>query len=324
MTLGPSMMSRPSRPLSLLLAAAWALPAWAGSGSRSNGIGVGITITHSAAATAHDGQLDAVNQDVPVTLSATAAYAGQTFNFGIVTPPTHGVATLIDPAAGTFSYKADARFKGVDSFTFQVVDNHGVASNVATEYLLLHVSSRALEGAISTPPNTPVGDNLPATHSYPAETLTFTVLKSPDVGAFNLTDVHTGAFTYSPPTGFTGSVIIKFRVMDPAGRISNIAVERITVTPEPPTAIAGSVSTHRNHAVSGTLSGAIAFTGQMLSFRLAKQAVHGKVVITDFATGAFIYTPARGYHGPDRFKFRVTDQSGTHSNAAIESITVQR
>src|SRR5690349_11910522 len=77
----------------------------AGASGRNGSFGAGITIVRSAAGTAHDGQVDGQNPDVIGTLSATPAYAGQTFTFSIVTPPTHGTLTLVDPATGSFNYR---------------------------------------------------------------------------------------------------------------------------------------------------------------------------------------------------------------------------
>ena len=297
--------------------------AWAG--GTTGGVGVGISIAYHTPPTAKDGVFDASNFQLPGTLSATPATPGQTFVFSIVTQPTHGTVTLSNPAVGTFEYKPDPHFtRGVDSFTFQAVDSHGLESNIATETLLFHVSTRALESQVSTPPNTPVSGFLMADAAYPGETLTFEVLNTPNVGVFQLLDDHTGAFTYTPATAFTGGVAVQFRVTDPLGAISNIAVEHIVMTAEPPTAVGGSVTTQRNHKVSGTLSANTAFTGQKLTFRLVKQAKNGAAVITDPATGAFTYTPKKGYLGSDSFEFRATDQNGTPSNTAVETITVHK
>jgi hypothetical protein len=309
--------------IGVLLACACALDASAA--GRNGSFGAGITIVRSAAGTAQDGQVDGNNQGIIGTLMATPAYAGQTFTFSIVTPPTRGTVTLLDPASGSFSYLADKDFsRGVDSFTFHAVDNHGVTTNTATVYVLVRVSIGTREGEVTTPPNTPVTGTLFATPAYSGEVLTFSIVKDPDVGVFTLTDPHTGAFSYTPPNGFTGHVFVKFLVTDPTGQRSSNAIERVTVTALPATALGGSVTTLPNHAVSGSLAATAAFAGQKLTYRLVHQAVHGRVVITDLATGAFTYTPAKGYKGHDSFTFRVTDQNGTPSNTAVESITVHK
>lgn len=307
----------------LLLGCLCALDATAS--GRNGSFGAGITILRSAAGTAQDGQADGVNQLVHGTLTATPAYAGQTFSFSLVTPPAHGTVTLTNPANGSFSYLADQGFKrGVDSFTFHAVDNHGVTTNTATEHVLVKVFPDTRSGEVTTLPDTPVSATPQVLGSYNGEVFTFSIIKVPDAGVLTLNDPNTGAFTYTPPTGFTGHVFAKFRVTDPTGQLSSIVIERITVTALPATAIAGIVTTRLDHAVRGSLSATPAFVGQLLTFRLVKQAAHGGVVVTNHATGAFTYTPVKGFMGHDSFVFRVTDQNGTPSNTAIEAITVHK
>ena len=307
--------------LGSFLALAAIAPAWAR--GTSGGLGVGIHIAYHTPPTAKDGLFDASNPKLSGTLAAVPAAPGQTFVFSIVTQPAHGTVTLLDAVAGTFTYLPNTGFKnGVDSFTFQAVDSHGLESNIATETLLFHVSTRALESQVSIPPNTTANGFLTADPAFPGELLTYQVLQVPSVGVFHLLDVHTGAFTYTPPIGFTGGVTVKFQVMDPLGVISNSDLAHVLVTAEPPVASAGSFSTIRNLKFTGTLSAHTVFTGQKLSYHLVKQALHGTVVITNIVTGQFTYTPKTGYVGADSFQFRALDQNNTPSNTAIAAVTV--
>lgn len=295
--------------------------AWAG-GASHGGVGVGIHIAYHTPPTAQDGVQDAAKAGIKGRLSALPAAAGQTLVFSIVTRPSHGTASLLDPVAGTFTYIPDPHFqKGVDSFTFLATDNHGVESNIATETLLLHVSTRALAGQVATLPDTVVSGSLAAENAFPGELLTYELVDKPASVAFSLVDAHTGAFTYTPPLGFTGKVAVKFRILA-MHRHSNVAAEDITVTAEPATALAGSVQTRSNREVGGTLSAHAVFAGQTVTFQVAGQAAHGKVMITDASSGTFLYTPDAGYVGSDSFQFRVTDQNGTRSVPAVESVTV--
>lgn len=94
----------------------------------------------------------------------------------------------------------------------------------------------------------------------------------------------------------------------------------LTLIDVKPTANAGSVST-AGAAVSGTLSATAGYHGQVLSFAIASQPVHGSVTLTNAAKGRFSYTPVAGYTGTDSFTFTAGD--GTlNSNAAKETITV--
>ena len=87
-----------------------------------------------------------------------------------------------------------------------------------------------------------------------------------------------------------------------------------------PTAGNGSVSTASGTPVSGTLIGSGA-TGAVLVFSIVTQPTHGKVTLTNAATGAFKYTPDSGFTGKDTFSFEVSDGIAD-SAAATESVTV--
>ena len=57
-----------------------------------------------------------------------------------------------------------------------------------------------------------------------------------------------------------------------------------------------------------------------LTYSLLTQPVHGAVVMQP--TGAFVYTPANGYYGPDVFSYQVMDAQGLTDSANV-SLTVQ-
>ncbi|HEX7965527.1 MAG TPA: Ig-like domain-containing protein [Gammaproteobacteria bacterium] len=56
---------------------------------------------------------------------------GAVLTFSIASRPRHGIATIVDPVHGIFSYTPNAGYKGSDSFTFRVSD--GVLSSVAAK-----------------------------------------------------------------------------------------------------------------------------------------------------------------------------------------------
>ena len=62
--------------------------------------------------------------------------------------------------------------------------------------------------------------------------------------------------------------------------------------------------------------------GDPLTFSVSRAPRRGTVVITNAATGMFIYTPNVGYVGTNRFTCRVTDPSGAFATATV-TVTVQ-
>lgn len=96
------------------------------------------------APTASNGTLSAAEDKAANgTLSASDA-TGLALTYAIVTPPTHGTATITDTSTGAFTYTPTTGFSGADSFTFDATDGTQ-SSAAATEAVTVNASS-------STPP----------------------------------------------------------------------------------------------------------------------------------------------------------------------------
>ncbi|MBN0042178.1 hypothetical protein JN535_18640 [Cellulosimicrobium cellulans] len=87
-----------------------------------------------------------------------------------------------------------------------------------------------------------------------------------------------------------------------------------------PTATDGVASTVAGGVATGVLQGSSP-TDVPLHFEIVQGAAHGTAVVTDAATGAFRYTPAAGFVGPDAFTFRVR-AGDLWSNVARTSLAV--
>lgn len=104
-----------------------------------NGIGKGygvatetVTVT-DIAPKAHDAQIRVVaRRTFRDNLKGITAYKGQVLSYSMVGAPLHGTVTITNPGTGAYTYTASSGFTGTDSFTFQVTDQWGTASNVAT------------------------------------------------------------------------------------------------------------------------------------------------------------------------------------------------
>ena len=179
----------------------------------------------------------------------------------------------------------------------------------------------ASNGSVTTAENTAVSGTLSASGPSGAA-LTFAIVAQPANGSVTLTNSSTGAFTYTPNSGFSGTDSFTFDASD-SGGTSNTATETVTVqapTVAAPTASNGSVTTNENTAVSGTLS-ASGPSGAALTFAIVAQPASGSVTLTNSSTGAFTYTPNSGFSGTDSFTFDASDSGGT-SNTATETVTV--
>jgi hypothetical protein len=292
-------------------------------GTSSNTATVSVTV-NDRAATANNGSVTTnVDQAKNGTVFASTAYTGQTLTYFIATQPAHGSVTLTNNLTGSFTYTPATGYVGSDSFTFYVQDAYGTNSNTATESVTVNdVAATANNGSVTTTAGAAKNGTLSATTAYSGQTLTYSVVAGPAHGSVTITNASTGAFTYTPNTAYTGADSFTFKVTDQVGTSSNTATESVTVNDVAATANNGSVTTTRNTAVNGTLSATTAYTGQTLTFSVVTSPAHGTLTITNASTGAFKFTPTHNFRGSDSFTFKVTDQAGTPSNTATESITV--
>ncbi|MGA9852710.1 MAG: Ig-like domain-containing protein [Gammaproteobacteria bacterium] len=173
-------------------------------------------------------------------------------------------------------------------------------------------------GFVSTSPNTAVSSTLVATPGFTGQKLSFAIGTKPANGSVTL-NATTGAFTYTPNAGFSGTDVFIFTAGD--GIVtSNSGAEIITVNAPtgPPVANNGSVTTVENLPVNGLFQ--CECTGS-LTFSIVNQPTHGSVNLISASGGVFTYTPNTGYSGPDSFIFKVSNSLGT-SAPASENVIV--
>lgn len=167
--------------------------------------------------------------DVPVsgTLNGSNPCLCGTPVFSIVTAPAHGTVNITNPATGAFTYTPAAGYIGSDSFTFQLANGLDTSGTATENITVTDVAPTANNGSVSTTMNQPVSAMLSATPGYAGQMLTYSVATSPAHGSVALT-ASSGAFTYTPAPGYTGSDSFTFTVGD-GTLTSAIATESITV-----------------------------------------------------------------------------------------------
>ncbi len=146
--------------------------------------------------------------------------------------------------------------------------------------------------------------------------LVFALVTQPLHGSVVLDNAATGAFTYTPAAGYTGSDSFTYKAND--GQVdSNIATAQITVRPvpvlpnQPPLAGRDLYQTTKNVPMSVVAPGVLAndFDQDSASVSVAtlpsSGPSHGTVAAN--GGGAFTYTPAANYVGVDSFQYTITD-----------------
>ncbi len=247
---------------------------------------------------------------------------GSLLTFSIITNGSKGTALLTNAATGAFTYTPMPAASGNDTFTFRASD--GLAnSNVATVTVTIgnHVPI-ANNSTLQTGLNTPASGTLSASDAD-GNPLTFSIVANGTKGVSTITNATTGAFIYAPNTGASGGDSFTFKVND--GLVdSNIATATVTIGPpnHVPAANGASFRVAPNRPYRGALSASDA-DGDPLTFSVVANGSIGVVVITNAATGAFIYTPNAGATGGDSFTFEVNDGQAD-SNVALVNVTIDK
>ena len=160
---------------------------------------------------------------------ACAGPAGVPLTYGIVTGPADGSLGTIDQATGQVTYTSAGGFGGQDAFTYQVSDPWGV-SNTATVTITVprlavpvckNVSTKMAKNAKTA--------TVKLSCAGPAGAkLTYAIVTPPAGGKLGKIKQTTGAVTYTPRSGDSGSDRFTYEAMD-SGGTSNTATGTIKI-----------------------------------------------------------------------------------------------
>ncbi len=242
--------------------------------------------------------------------------------------------TSVNTLTGAVTYVPTAAFTGTDGFTYTVRDNAGALSNTAT----VTVTVTALPAANTAPvavddaagtAGVPVAITILANDTDADGTLNPASVAVTTAAASGTTTINTttGAVTYTPNAGFTGTDSFVYTVQDNLGAVSNAATVTVTVTAVPnvaPTAVNDTATASAGTALPiAVLANDSDPDGVVnpASVAIGAAPLNGAAAV-NAATGVVTYTPNAGYSGPDSFTYTVQDNLGAVSNAATVAITV--
>jgi sugar lactone lactonase YvrE len=152
------------------------------------------------------------------------------------------------------------------------------------------------------------------------QTLTFRVVTPPAHGTVTLDNPNSGAFSYRPNTGYSGTDSFTFQVNDGVVDADTPGTFTLTVANQPPETADGQGTTREGSPFLGQFTGSDPdLPVQALTFIVESQPPKGNVVVTDAGAGRFTYTPNPGVFGQDSFTFRVTDGL---TNSATRTFTI--
>ncbi len=233
---------------------------------------------------------------------------GDSLSYLLVTDATNGIA-VVNPD-GSYRYTPNADYNGDDSFSYKVNDGR-VDSNIAIVTLTVTTVNDApvsSAGSLTTSQDVAGSGVLVAT-DIEGDALVFSIATQATDGVVVIDDAMTGAFTYTPNTGYAGNDSFSFRAND--GTLdSNISSIAITVTDinDAPTATSASITTAEDMASVGVTPTVFdADSGDSHTFAIEAQPTNGTAEVVG---NQLVYTPNADFNGSDGFTFRATDSGG--------------
>jgi len=251
---------------------------------------------------------------LPITLTGTDP-DGDALTYTVLTAPAHGT---LSGSAPNVIYTPAPNYHGADAFTFRVNDGRFDSAPATIDLTVTPLNDPPLANpqTLTTVEDTPLPIVLTGS-DIENDALTYTVLQAPAHGTLSGSAPN---LTYTPTTNYHGPDAFTFRVNDGALN-SAAATVSITVTPvnDAPIAQDQRLETPRDTALPIALTGSDP-DGDALQFTVVDAPAHGALSGT---APSLTFTPTAGFHGEDRFTFRVND-GALNSPLATVFITITR
>ncbi|MCA9388352.1 tandem-95 repeat protein, partial [Candidatus Berkelbacteria bacterium] len=152
----------------------------------------------------------------------------------ILTNPTNGTITGVNPTTGVVSYQPNSGYSGIDTFTYEVCDNDGLCDDALVTIVIEPrelIPPIAEDDAETTDQEIPVDIDVLANDSDPDGTLvpgTVHITSNPANGTITNINALNGVITYQPNPGFAGIDTFEYEVCDNDG-LCDTAIVTITV-----------------------------------------------------------------------------------------------
>ncbi|SHJ18754.1 delta-60 repeat domain-containing protein [Malonomonas rubra DSM 5091] len=271
---------------------------------------VSITVTNVNDAPVASAGNASIQEDTTLngTLPVGSDADGDSLTYLLVTGATNGSVTVnLD---GSYSYTPTADFNGADSFAYKVSD--GVVDSAAAQIDLTITSVNdapiSADGTLVTSQDV-ANSNMLTGSDIDGDSLTFSVVAQATSGAVVIDNAATGAYTYTPNTGYVGSDSFSFKVND--GTVdSSTSVVTITVTGvnSAPTSTSATINTVEDVVSAGVTPVVMdADAGDTHTFTIETQPLGGTANVIG---NQLIYDPTSDFNGADSFTFRATDSGG--------------
>lgn len=254
-----------------------------------------------------------------------------------VTAVTQGSwgAVAITHAGADLSYTPRANCFGSDSFTYTMSDGHGGTSTATVNVTCIGVNDAPsfTKGPDQSVPKNSGGQTVPgwatgisAGPNETSQTVDFVIDSNGNPGLFSAGPAvsATGALTYTPASGVTGSATIVLHLHDNGGTanggVNVSATQRFTITvtsTTPPPSVRNDNVTVYEDSGATVINVLANDTGRYrLTITSVTQGAHGSVRIVNSGT-RLAYTPAADFFGSDSFTYTVSDGHGGTGTATV-------
>jgi hypothetical protein len=242
-----------------------------------------------------------------------------TLIFSTVNQPASGSVAM--QSNGNFIYTPDINVNGVFSFIYQACAN-GFCSNAT---VILNIAPTydfpvAVTDEINTLINNAVTGSIAFNDSEPdGDPLIYSIVSSTTNGVFTLS--ASGAYSYTPNTGYLGNDLAVYRVCDNSNLCDTAVVNiSVTNTSTPPVAVNSNVNGNEDASLNIQLNSLFSDQeGGSMDYAIVQGPQHGNIIINN--GGLAIYSPQPNYYGADAFTWKVCDSGGLCDTAQV-NITI--
>ena len=230
---------------------------------------------------------------------------------------------------GSYTYTPNARYVGLDVFSYQVCDGDGDCS-AATVTIVIHKTNDvpvAVADTNSTLEDTSVTGNVLANDTKSPNGINTSALVGKNGGALHgsVTMSYEGQYTYTPDADYNGTDSFIYQLCDFENDCS-FATVTITIMPvnDLPVAVNDEARTSVNMKLQSSVAGNDTQSGDGGNMWILMEsnggATHGKVTLN--TNGIYLYTPNADFVGNDTFSYWLIDADGDYSSANV-SITIR-
>jgi len=188
----------------------------------TNCVTTNFTIVQSPVANNYSGSVCS-NSVLDGTLTETGGTAPFTFTITTFPPPSQGAIAITNPSTGAFQFTPNSSFSGVASFQFDVRDNNGCTSNIATGNITVYPSPSAAPQSLTNCTNTNINGSVASSSSGGTPPYTYAVVGTPIGGTVSMNAAN-GNYTFTITHDYIGTGSFMYSVTDANGCTSTNTV----------------------------------------------------------------------------------------------------